>query len=203
MARVEVSATKSNLMKMKDELSFARDGKDLLSQKREVLVMEMLRLQDEARKVREDLDQLLERAYAAFITASLLEGFDGMQRLALAIRPGVEMKLEERSVMGVILPIVSCEGREWRPDYGLGQGSHTSDRTVQLFLEVASRLCEVAEIETAIYRLAMETRKTIRRERALENKFIPEYSASIKYIEDTLEERERETFYQLKLIKGN
>ena len=203
MARMEVSATKSNLMKMKDELSFARDGKELLAQKREVLVMEMLRLQDDARKVREDLDQLLERAYASFITASLLEGFDGMQRLALAIRPGVEMKVEERSVMGVILPIVSCEGRERRPDYGFGQGTFASDRTVQLFLEVASRLCEVAEIETAIYRLAMETRKTIRRERALENKFIPEYSASIKYIEDTLEERERETFYQLKLIKGD
>lgn len=203
MARMEVSATKSNLMKMKDELSFARDGKELLAQKREVLVMEMLRLQDDARKVREDLNQLLERAYASFITASLLEGFDGMQRLALAIRPGVEMKVEERSVMGVILPIVSCEGREWRPDYGLGQGTLASDRTVQLFLEVAARLCEVAEIETAIYRLAMETRKTIRRERALENKFIPEYSASIKYIEDTLEERERETFYQLKLIKGD
>lgn len=203
MARMEVSATKSNLMRMKDELDFALEGKELLTQKREVLVMEMLRLQDDARKVREELDDLLERAYNAFVTASLLEGFEGMRRLALAIRPGVDMKYEERSVMGVVVPILTCKGREWRPDYGLGNGSAASDRTVKLFLEVAAKLCEVGEIETAIYRLAMETRKTVRRERALENRFIPEYSATIKYIEDTLEERERETFYQLKLIKGD
>ncbi|NIQ95853.1 MAG: hypothetical protein GWO11_01595, partial [Desulfuromonadales bacterium] len=58
---------------------------------------------------------LLERAYRSFITSSMLEGFDGMRRLSLAIRPGVKMKMQERSVMGVVLPIVTCERREWRP----------------------------------------------------------------------------------------
>ena len=77
-----------------------------------------------------------------------------------------------------------------------------ADRAGRAFHEVVDKLLEVAEIETAIYRLAMETRKTLRRERALENQFIPQYSATVKFIQENLEEREREGFYQMKLIKG-
>jgi V/A-type H+-transporting ATPase subunit D len=115
---------------------------------------------------------------------------------------GPELKIDERSVMGVALPIVHGQARPWRPTYGLATGSSASDRAAALFHEVGQRLCETAEIETAIYRLARETRKTIRRERALENLFIPQYHETVKFIQASLEEKERESFYQLKILKG-
>jgi len=201
MERLQVSATKSSLLRLKDELGFAREGKDLLSQKREVLVMEMMRLQEDVHKAREELDDLLARAYDAFAGAAMLEGFRQMERLAPALPSGPAVIVHERSVMGVALPMVESPAVAYRPTYGLAQGSSETDRTVRLFLEVREKLLEVAETETAIYRLAVEARKTIRRERALENLFIPQYEATLKYIEESLEEKEREGFYQLKLAK--
>jgi V/A-type H+-transporting ATPase subunit D len=201
LERLRVSATKSNLIRFKDELGFAREGKELLSQKREVLVMEMLRLQDDVHKAREELDDLLTQAYDAFAGAAMMEGFQGVERMALAIPPGPKVAVHERSVMGVVLPVVESSPASRRPTYGLARGSFETDRAIRLFLDVREKLLEVAETETAIYRLAVETRKTIRRERALENLFIPQYEETVKYIEESLEERERESFYQLKLVK--
>jgi len=203
MERLRVSATKSNLIRLREELSFAREGKNLLTQKREVLVSELLRLHEDARKVREELDDLLARAYEAFGEAAMIEGFDALARLSLGAPPGPQVKIHERSVMGVIVPIIEePPERQWRPTYGLAGASVAADRASELFQEVADKLFEVAEIETAIYRLAVETRKTLRRERALENLLIPQYAATVKFIQENLEEREREGFYQMKLLKG-
>ena len=202
MRRLDVSPTKSNLLRLREGLRFAREGKDLLTQKREVLVAELLRLRDDAQKAREELDELLRRAYERFVQALLAEGAAALRRLALAIPEGPGVRLEERSVMGVTLPIVHGEERQWRPRYGLAGGSLETDRAAQLFLEVERKILEVAEIENAIYRLAAETRRTLRRERALENQFIPQYAETVKFIQDSLEERDREGFYQMKLLKG-
>ncbi len=198
----QVSATKSNLIRLKEELRFAREGKDLLTQKREVLVMELLRLEDDAHQAREELNRLLVEAYGAFANAAMLEGSDALERLALGIPESPAAEIRERSLMGVIIPIVRAAPRPWHPTYGLAGGSAETDRAVRLFVEIEHKLWEVAEIETAIHRLAVETRKTLRRERALESYFIPRAQADIKYIEESLEEKERENLFFLKLIKG-
>jgi V/A-type H+-transporting ATPase subunit D len=203
MERLRVSPTKSNLIRLRDELNFAREGKELLSQKREVLVAELLRLHDDAVKAREELDTLLAAGYRIFAEAALLEGFAALDRLALGAPPGPEVQVQERSIMGVVVPLVERKApRVWRPATAPGGGSVAADRAARLFLDVVDKLLEVAEIETAIYRLAMETRKTLRRERALENQLIPQYAETVRFIQESLEERERESFYQLKLLKG-
>lgn len=203
MERLRVSPTKSNLIRLRDELAFAREGKELLTQKREVLVTELLRLHDDAVKAREDLDALLAAAYRVFSEAAMLDGFSALGRFSLGAPPGPEVKVQERSIMGVVVPLVERKTpREWRPATALGAGSVAADRAARLFLEVVDKLLEVAEIETAIYRLATETRKTLRRERALENQLIPQYVETVQFIQESLEERERESFYQMKLLKG-
>jgi len=202
MERLRVSPTKSSLIRLRDELAFAREGRDLLSQKREVLVMELLRLQDDAQKARDELDELLAKAFRAFAEATVRNGFDGMGRLALASPSLPEIKIHERSVMGVVVPIVDKPRVEWQVRYGLAAAPLSVDRAGRLLFEAIAKLLEVAEIETAIYRLAAETRKTLRRERALENLFIPQYQQTVKFIQESLEEKERENFYQMKLLKG-
>lgn len=201
MARMRISATKSNLLRLREELDFAREGKELLTQKREVLVMELLRLQEDARKVREELDDLLGRAYRAFISAALVSGIEDLRRTGLAVPPPPEPRIEDRSIMGVVVPIVHGRTSDRKARYGLAGPGIEIDRTVELFLDVEKKILEVAEIETSIYRIAVETRKTLRRERALENFFIPQYRDTVRFIQETLEEKERETFFQMKLLK--
>jgi V/A-type H+-transporting ATPase subunit D len=159
-------------------------------------------LQDEAQHARDELNRMLAEIYNAFATAAMLEGFDAMRRLGLAAPDAPEVRVRERNVMGVTLPLVEGKSRSWYPGYGIAAGSSESDRAIRLLLAAEEKIFEVAEIETAIYRLAMETRKTLRRERALENLFIPQYADTVKFIEESLEERERETLFNLKLIKG-
>jgi V/A-type H+-transporting ATPase subunit D len=195
MERLAISVTKSNLIRMREELHFAREGKELLTQKREVLVMELMHLLDDSVKVREDLESLLAEAYGAFAKAVLLDGFDGIRRLVLGIAERSAPHVEERSVMGVMLPIVTGTSPGWEP------APEAADRAGRLFSAVADKLLEAAEVETAIYRLAIETRKTLRRERALENYFIPQYQQTVHFLQESLEEKERESFYQLKLSK--
>ncbi len=201
MERLAVSPTRSNLMQLRDELEFAYQGKELLSQKREVLVMELMRLREDSERVRSELDELLARAYDSFSVSAMREGFAAMERLALSVPDVPHLDFRERHVMGVVLPTVESETLQWQLSHSVMPGSSASDQTIALFIEVSRKLLAVAEIETAIYRLAMETRKTLRRERALENLFIPQFQSTIRFLEETLEEKEREELYQKKHIK--
>ena len=55
----------------------------------------------------------------------------------------------------------------------------------------------------AAYRLAMNIRKTQKRANALKNITIPTYTVLVKDISNALEEKEREEFTRLKVIKRN
>ena len=59
----------------------------------------------------------------------------------------------------------------------------------------------LAEVDNSIYRLATAIKKAQRRANALQNILIPRYENMVKYIVDSLEEKEREEFTRLKVIK--
>ena len=69
------------------------------------------------------------------------------------------------------------------------------------FLEIKYLIYELAEIENAVYKIAMEIKKTGKRANALDKIQIPRYEEAVKYIQDVLEEKEREDFFRLKKVK--
>jgi V/A-type H+-transporting ATPase subunit D len=79
--------------------------------------------------------------------------------------------------------------------------SEAVDRCAEELQEVLSILSEYAETTISVWRLAHEIRKTQRRVNALEDLFIPRYDATIKKIEEVLEESEREEFFRRKRLK--
>jgi len=70
------------------------------------------------------------------------------------------------------------------------------------FNELKYMIYELAEVETSVYKLAEEIKKTKKRANALEKIRIPKYEERIKEIEEILEEKEREDFFRLKMIKN-
>ena len=58
-------------------------------------------------------------------------------------------------------------------------------------------------VENSAYRLANSIKKTQKRANALKNITIPHYQELSKSISDALEEKEREEFTRLKVIKRN
>jgi len=201
MARINVPPTRSNLIRMKQELRFAREGYEILDQKREVLAKELIRVADEAEALERDMEKLMTAAYYALETAMLTMGREQVEWAALAVHKTVEVHLKYRSVMGIPIPLIEASGEPPVMPYSLGDTTAGLDEARALLREVIQRIPELSRLVTTVWRLAIELRKTQRRVNALQFIFIPNYEETITFIQSSLEEREREDIFRLKLLK--
>lgn len=203
MAHINLPPTRSNLLRMKKELQFAREGYEILDRKRIVLTSELIRVAHDAETVQNEVWALLAKAYASVEQARLTMGADNVEWAALAVNKTVEVDLKLRGVMGVALPQVEAKSSLGEMmTYGLGDTPATLDEASGAFREVMNRIPELAELVTAVWRLAGELRKTQRRVKALQYIFIPEYEETVLFIKAALDEREREETFRLKWLKG-
>lgn len=202
MARVNVPPTRSNLLRTKQELQFAREGYEILDQKRVVLARELVSLANEAQTAQDEMDQLLARAYRALEMAMLTMGREHVAWAALAIHKTVDVQVRDRGVMGISLPVIEASGEPPEMTYSLGDTAASLDEASAAFKDVLAHIPEISRLTTSVWRLAVELRKTQRRVNALQYIFIPQYEETITYIQSSLEEREREETFRLKLLKN-
>jgi V/A-type H+-transporting ATPase subunit D len=202
MAKYEVAPTRTNLLALRRDLEFAYEGYELLEQKREILVVELKGLTARAVEAQRKVDEELARAFSALKEAQLANGTSGISFAARAVNVRTDISLRERRIMGVGIPSVSVNLSDNAPYYGPQATSVWTDEAVVRFKNAISAIGRLAESRISLIRLAREIQKTIRRVNALERIFIPDYEDTVKYIEDSLEEAEREAFFILKLVKG-
>jgi len=201
MARYEVAPTKTNLMRIKRDLGFAREGWELLDQKRKILIVELMGLIDRAVEAQEEVEAKLAEAFNALDQAILRMGRREVNQIALGMNIGSEISFSEKRVMGVSLPRVKIKFDDRSPYFAAAESSIWIDEAIKKFREVLRLLGTLAEARISLMRLSREVGKTIRRVNALEKIFIPDYDETLKYIEMALEESEREAFFVLKLVK--
>lgn len=202
MARLPVPSTKSNLLRLSEEMVFAREGRDLLDEKREILIMEIMGTLEDAHRKRITMEKELAEAYKALAVAKVLMGTDSLRRASFGFQVEAEVDIWDRSVMGVVVPVVQAKWHKTKkPRYGFGGTTYALDKATQRFSSCLELLVELAEIETTLWRLATELRKVQRRFNALDNIVIPQHEETVKYIQYTLEEKEREILFQLKRVK--
>jgi V/A-type H+-transporting ATPase subunit D len=128
-------------------------------------------------------------------------GSEALDRASLGVRSGQEAEVGSELLMGLHLPHARTQAREPGTPFGITGTSANADRAMLLFVEVLGLLPELAECQTAIIRLARELRRTQRRCNALSKLLIPAHHETITYITSSLEERERESFTILKMIR--
>jgi V/A-type H+-transporting ATPase subunit D len=201
MSRMNVPPTRSNLLRLKQELEFAREGFEILDKKREVLSAELVHLAHDADVLQRLVWDLLTAAYQALERAKLTMGQERVEWAALAVNKTVEVEIKSHGVMGVPIPIIQAHGEPPETSYSLGDTLATLDEASAAFREVLSRVPELSELMTSVWRLARELRKTQRRVNALQYIFIPDYEDTVDFIESALEEREREETFRLKRLK--
>lgn len=203
MPKLKVAPTRSNLLETKESLELSEEGYELLDQKREVLLMELMDLVHNLRELQEEAHEKFASAYEALESAVISMGKEEVERASLASEETVDIDLIYRSVMGVALPQIQATFPDDELPLWTGLDNTTSslDEARLRFWELMQLIFEWGEIEIAIWRLTSEIRKTQRRVNALENIFIPEYEETIKFIEETLEENEREEFFRKKKVK--
>lgn len=201
MPAISVAPTRTNLIRVKKDLQFAREGYEILDRKREVLTTELVRVAHEAESVQKEVWSLLARAYAALRRARVTLGRDRVEWAALAANKTVDVHLKFRGTMGVALPVIEASGAPYEMLYSPGDTNAALDEASALFREVLLRMPQLSMLETAVWRLAGELRKTQRRVNALQHIFIPNYEATVAFIISSLEEREREETFHLKWLK--
>jgi len=197
-----MSPTKGNLIKAKNTLALSSQGYELLDKKRNILTIEMMSLIDKAKLVQSRIDSTFKDAYYALQTANITIGISNVEQLGYTFPEDDSVVIKFRSIMGVELPMVDFEKRQIEPNYGFSRTSSALDEAYEKFNEVKALTAELAEVENAVYRLAINVIKTKKRANALKNIIIPRYNEIVKYIQDYLEEKEREDFSRLKVIKA-
>lgn len=193
--------TKGNLMLAKNTLALSVQGYELLDRKRNILIREMMLLIDEAKALQQDVGQTFREAYQALQHANITLGISEVERLSHAMPIEDKVQLHFRSVMGVELPVVRYEQQPLLPAYGFHNTNPALDEAVVKFTRVKELTLRLAEVESAVCRLAINIKKTQKRANSLKNVLIPRYEGIVKSIQNVLDEKEREEFTRLKVIK--
>ncbi len=199
---MNISPTKSALLATKRALQFAKEGYTLLNRKRNVLVREMMQLIDDAREIQNSMEEVFSNAYDSLQKANLSIGIEYVQELGLSVEETQFPKFKLKSVMGVELPEVERIDDKIEPSYGFFNTNANLDQAHESFKKALSLIARLSEIENAVYRLAIEVKKTQRRVNALEKVLIPKYEALVSFIESYIEETERDDFFRMKRLKA-
>lgn len=196
-----VAPTKGNLMMAKNTLKLSRQGYEMLDKKRNILIREMMLLIEEAKDIQSHIESTFAEAYHSLSIANLVMGVENVQEIMHAIVIDESVLIKLRSVMGVEIPTVTIDEAANTLPYGLYATNSALDDALIKFTRVKMLTVRLAEIENAVYRLAMNIKKTQKRANALKNITIPLYEGLTKQIAASLEEKEREEHTRLKIIK--
>lgn len=194
-----VIVTKSKLMSTKRSLALARTGFELMDKKRNILMHEMMQHIEEAGVIQREVDEVFANAYRSLQQANISYGV--IKSIADTVPVDNGISIRQRSVIGVEIPIVTREASEVGIPYGFIESNTFVDSAYINFLKVKDLCVRLAEIENTVYRLATAIKKIQHRANALKNVMIPRLEANIRFIQNSLEEKEREDFSRLKLIK--
>lgn len=197
----DVPPTKTNLLALKGELAFAKEGFELLDQKKTILLGELLSMISKSKQVEKDIRALLKDAYVSLENAVLKEGVSRLEDIASMVNIETSLTIHYKKVMGVSIPIVESTIKEPKLHYSLYNTSPWVDNTVTQFRKVLDVIARLAQLRISVLRLAREIKSTIRKVNALEKISIPDYQETIAFIVERLEEVDREAFSTLKVLK--
>ena len=202
MAKLNIAPTKSNLLSLKEQLAVSTEGYDLLEQKREILVMELMHLVERVKLLERDMDKCIAKAYPALKRMLLAMGGERTERLAMAVDYKFEITKKPVIIGGMNFTSldVTLPKRELFSSF-MGT-TPDNDEVMADFFELLALITQMASIRTIVWRFAMEVKKTQRRVNALDKMVIPQSKETVKYIESVLEERERDNVFVLKALKG-
>lgn len=201
MGNNQIFATKGNLLQTKKSLALAKMGFDLMDRKRNVLIREMMTLVDKVKLMRNEITDAYAKGYYYLQQANVSTGV--ITNITSQIKLDNSVRITYRSVMGVEVPSVIYESKPIEMDYGLVDTNSRVDEAYIQFQKVKELTMILAEVDNSVYRLASAIRKTQKRANALKNIVIPNFEYTVKFISDALEEKEREEFSRLKVIKSS
>lgn len=193
--------TKGNLILAKNSLKLAKQGYELMDKKRNILMRELMELIDKAKDVQAEIDNTFSSAYLALQQANIEMGINHISEISQTVPEENSIEIKQRSIMGTEIPLVEYDTAPGKPTYAFFQTKLSLDEATKRFNKVKELTIRLSMIENSAYRLATNINKTQKRANALKNITIPNYTSLVNQIQNALEEKEREEFTRLKVIK--
>lgn len=193
--------TKGNLMLAKNSLALAIQGYDLMDKKRNILIRELMNLIEQAKDIQEQIDVTFTYAYQCLQAANIEHGISEVDQLAYTVPIEDSIHIKSRSIMGTEIPLVTYTPDKNIPTYSFSTTRESIDKAREAFRRVKDLTIRLSMVENSAYRLAASIKKTQKRANALKNITIPSYRGLVSEISNALEEKEREEFTRLKVIK--
>ena len=201
----DVKPTRKNLMAIEDRIELSERGHDTLEQKRDGLIMEFMDILDQAQDVRSEVSENYETAQRKIDMARAMEGDVAVRGAAAALKEHPEITTQSKNIMGVVVPQIESSKVKKSLDergYGLLGSSARIDEAADAYEELLEKIILAAEVETAMKKMLTEIETTKRRVNALEFTLLPTLYENQEYIEQKLEEQEREEIFRMKKIKA-
>ncbi len=198
--RINMPPTRNALLQLKEQLDFLVTGHDLLERKRELLTRMVRSQLDTYRELRGEAARQVEEAYRWLSITHMRMGVRMLHQAALGVKPPLEVKILPRSNLGVEYPSVTTRHRPMQP-VSLMWTDVSFDNVRRHLTEMAIVLARLGEAEIALRRMLQEQRKAQKRVNALKYNIIPRYRETIRFIEETLEEEERNTLFQIRHLR--
>lgn len=200
MKRRAVSATKSALLDLERRVGFLRKGEEMLERKRDLLTRLVHQRLDDCRRQQREARATVREAYQWLTIAELRMGNDVLRQASVGLAPALSGRITPKSSVGVEYPTVHVEKRPLQP-VGLMWTDASLDEARRRLGEAALQLAHLAAMETALWRLIADRRKTQRRVNALKYNIIPSHDEAMRSIRSTLEEEERNGLFQMNLLR--
>lgn len=200
MQRIDIAPTKSNLRRVKSDLEFAYEGFDLLNQKREILVMEIVKTIRSIKEAEEGLSSALDALYNRYRIASAASGSEILALKALSEKVNYTLEKDTSRLMGITVTGYSIKTGPPAVNSSLAGTGASYDMIKKSSEDVLRLAVRYASLAKKVFLLSAELKKVQRRVNALEKIFIPSYEETRKYITDRLEEIDREEIFIKKLI---
>jgi len=197
----KVNPTRMNLINLKRRVAMARKGYGILKRKREVLVMEFLKMLKMSKNDISYLNAIMEKAYKGVAIASAYIGNFELEEVAMHMDEAEPIKITIKNIMGVRVPEISRANRQAVVNYNIISTNIAADDISSDFSNAMNVMIDVAQREQGLKRIVIEIDKTKRRVNALQNVVIPGIMSQSKYIAMHLEEMDRDTFSALKHVK--
>lgn len=196
-----VFPTKSNLLQARHSLALAQVGYELLDKKRNIMLKEMMSLMDDVAGVQDQIDITFAEAYSALQRANFTIGQSEVLNIINAQTYPDDVTIHFKSIMGVEIPVVKLDEHQPSLNYGFAFTNSMLDDAYIKFIKVKRLTAMLAAIENSVYRLAFAIKQAQKRANALKNIVIPRLEQTVSFITGYLEEKERESFTVLKVIK--
>ena len=193
--------TKTNLIKLQESLRITKQGHELLERKRMILTKELEKYLKRHEEVKKNVKDIVESGKILISNANIDLGIDNLTNISNGVKIDDYIDIKNITLMGTEIPSAVHKKEVVKRNYGFYNTTSSVDEAIWKFNELQEKLIELAILENTIFRLKKSIEKVRTRANALQNIIIPENEANLKDISDKIDEREREEFARLKVVK--